>query len=162
MINNFRRRCNPYMMNNNNPSMNYNNKTMQNVVDTGAEPTVWNIEQVTTNNENFRTTIWTGEHLQITVMSIDVGDSIGLEMHEDNDQFIRLEKGVGMVQMGKNQNNLNFQRKVSENDAFVVPAKTWHNLVNIGNEPIKLYSIYAPPHHAKGTVHKTKADALKE
>ena len=92
-------------------------------------------------------------------MSIPVGESIGLEMHSDTDQFLRIEQGTGLVQMGNRKENLNFQRKVYDNYAIVIPAGKWHNLTNIGNIPIKLYSIYAPPNHPKGTVHKTKADA---
>ena len=92
-------------------------------------------------------------------MSIPVGESIGLEIHPDTDQFLRIEQGEGLVQMGKDKNNLSFQRKVFDNFAFIIPAGTWHNLVNIGNVPIKLYSIYAPPKHPRGTVHLTKADA---
>ena len=80
-------------------------------------------------------------------------------MHSDTDQFLRIEQGTGLVQMGNRKENLNFQRKVYDNYAIVIPAGKWHNLTNIGNIPIKLYSIYAPPNHPKGTVHKTKADA---
>lgn len=91
-----------------------------------------------------------------------MGESIGLEIHPDTDQFLRLEQGEVLVQMGKDKNNLSFQKRVSNNFAFVVPAGTWHNLINIGNIPIKLYSIYAPPKHPRGTVHLTKADAEHE
>ena len=118
-----------------------------------------NINEVTKQNKNFRTTLWTGQHLQITLMSINVGESIGLEMHPNLDQFIRIEQGFGLVQMGDNKNNLNFERKVCDDFAIVIPAGKWHNLINIGNLPIKLYSIYAPPQHPKGTIHRTKADA---
>lgn len=97
--------------------------------------------------------------MQITLMSINVGDCIGLEIHPDLDQFIRIEEGVGLVQMGDYKSNLNFQRKVYDNYAFVIPAGKWHNLINIGNVPIKLYSIYAPPQHPQGTIHYTKEDA---
>ena len=130
--------------------------------DYGPEPFVVNIEEITKANNTFRTALWTGEHLQLTLMNIPVGESIGLEIHPDTDQFLRLEQGEGLVQMGKDKNNLTFQRKVSDNFAFVVPAGTWHNLINIGNIPIKLYSIYAPPKHPRGTVHLTKADAEHE
>ena len=122
---------------------------------------LFNIEEVTKSNNTFRTALWTGEHLQVTLMSIPVGESIGLEIHPDTDQFLRLEQGEGLVQMGKDKNNLTFQRRVSDNWAFIVPAGTWHNLINIGNIPIKLYSIYAPPNHPFGTIHKTKADAAE-
>lgn len=127
--------------------------------DYGPELIALNIEELTKQNNNFRTTLWTGEHLQITLMNINVGESIGLEMHSNLDQFIRIEQGIGLVQMGNYKNNLNFQRKVYDNFAFVIPAGKWHNLINIGNVPIKLYSIYAPPQHSKGTIHMTKQDA---
>ena len=130
--------------------------------DYGPEPFVVNIEEITKANNTFRTALWTGEHLQLTLMNIPVGESIGLEIHPDTDQFLRLEQGEGLVQMGKDKNNLSFQKRVSNNFAFVVPAGTWHNLINIGNIPIKLYSIYAPPKHPRGTVHLTKADAEHE
>ena len=130
--------------------------------DYGSEPFVVNIEEITKLNNTFRTALWTGEHLQLTLMSIPVGESIGLEIHPDTDQFLRVEQGEGLVQMGKDKNNLSFQKRVSNNFAFVVPAGTWHNLINIGNIPIKLYSIYAPPKHPRGTVHLTKADAEHE
>ena len=130
--------------------------------DYGPEPFVVNIEEITKANNTFRTALWTGEHLQLTLMNIPVGESIGLEIHPDTDQFLRLEQGEGLVQMGKDKNNLSFQKRVSNNFAFVVPAGTWHNLINIGNIPIKLYSIYAPPKHSRGTVHLTKADAEHE
>lgn len=130
--------------------------------DYGPEPLVVNIEEITKLNNTFRTALWTGEHLQLTLMSIPVGESIGLEIHPDTDQFLRLEQGEGLVQMGRDKNNLTFQRRVSNNWAFIVPAGTWHNLINIGNIPIKLYSIYAPPKHPRGTVHLTKADAEHE
>ena len=130
--------------------------------DYGPEPFVVNIDEITKLNNTFRTALWTGEYLQLTLMSIPVGESIGLEIHPDTDQFLRLEQGEGLVQMGKDKNNLSFQRRVSNNWAFIVPAGTWHNLINIGNIPIKLYSIYAPPKHPRGTVHLTKADAEHE
>lgn len=136
----------------------YNNP----IRDYGAEPFVVNIEEITKGNNTFRTALWTGNHLQLTLMSIPVGESIGLELHPDTDQFLRIEQGDGLMQMGPDKNNLNFQRRVYNNFAIFVPAGTWHNLINIGNVPIKLYSIYAPPHHPKGTVHLTKADAEHE
>lgn len=127
--------------------------------DYGPEPFVVNIEKVTKENTNFRTALWTGTHLQLTLMSIDVGEDIGLEVHPDLDQFIRIEEGQGLVKMGDKKDNLDFQRKVYDDYAFIIPAGKWHNLVNTGNKPIKLYSIYAPPQHPRGTIHETKADA---
>lgn len=130
--------------------------------DYGPNPFVVNIEDITKENDTFRTALWTGNHLQLTLMSIPVGESIGLEIHPDTDQFIRIEQGDGVVQMGTTQNNLNLREEVHEGYAFIVPAGTWHNLTNTGNEPIKLYSIYAPPKHKRGTVHLTKKDAEHE
>lgn len=127
--------------------------------DFGPEPFVVNIEEASKQNDYFRTALWTGRHLQVTLMSINVGEDIGLEIHPDLDQFIRIEEGRGIVKMGDRKDRLSFQRKVRDDFAFVIPAGTWHNLINTGNIPIKLYSIYAPPQHPRGTVHKTKADA---
>ena len=154
--NNYGNYYNPYNY------MNYYNMNPNYIRDYGPEPFVMNINEVTKPNNNFRTALWTGNHLQVTLMSINVGESIGLEMHPDVDQFIRIEQGYGLVQMGNNKNNLNFERKVYDDFAIIIPAGKWHNLTNIGNVPIKLYSIYAPPNHPKGTIHRTKADAEHE
>lgn len=128
--------------------------------DHGGQPFVIDIEDATEANNTFRTAIWTGQHLQVTLMSINVGDDIGLELHPDVDQFLRIEDGEGIVQMGDTRENLNFRRRVSEDDAIMVPAGKWHNITNTGDTPLKLYSIYAPPEHPFGTVHRTKADAM--
>ena len=154
--NNYGNYYNPYNY------MNYYNMNPNYIRDYGPEPFVMNINEVTKQNNNFRTALWTGNHLQVTLMSINVGESIGLEMHPNVDQFIRIEQGYGLVQMGNNKNNLNFERKVYDDFAIIIPAGKWHNLTNIGNVPIKLYSIYAPPNHPKGTIHRTKADAEHE
>lgn len=124
--------------------------------DYGPEPLIVNIDHFTKLNPNYRTALWTGGHLQVTLMSIRVGGDIGLEMHPNLDQFIRIQSGCGLVKMGSCKDSLNIQRKVDGNYAVVIPAGTWHNLINIGNRPLKLYSIYAPPQHPFGTVHETK------
>lgn len=129
--------------------------------DYGPEPFAVNINKAAKENDYFRTALWTGEHLQVTLMSIEVGGDIGLEMHPDVDQFIRIEEGEGLVLMGYCKDELDFQAKVCDDDAFVIPAGTWHNLVNTGDVPIKLYSIYAPPQHPHGTVHRTKKEAME-
>ena len=126
--------------------------------DRGPNPYVTNIREATLCNNTFRTALWTGEYLQLTLMSIDVNDDIGLEMHPDVDQFLRLEQGQGLVKMGTDKNNLSYQKNVSKDYVIFIPAGTWHNLINTGNTPIKLYSIYAPPNHPHGTVHVTKED----
>ena len=128
--------------------------------DYGPEPFVINIDQATKQNNTFRTALWSGSHLQLTLMSINIGEDIGLENHPNLDQFIRIEQGQGLVKMGQSKDNLDFQRRVGDGYAIIIPTGTWHNLINIGNIPLKLYSIYAPPQHPKGTVHMTKADAM--
>ena len=130
-----------------------------NFTDHGRRPYVVDIERATLGNNNFRTTLWTGQYLQLTLMTIPPGGEIGLEIHPDTDQFLRIEQGQGIVQMGRDRRNLNFRQTVFDNFAVFVPAGTWHNITNIGNRPLKLYSIYAPPHHPPGTVHATKAIA---
>lgn len=129
--------------------------------DFGPNPFVINIEKATLLNNNFRTALWTGTHLQLTLMSIKPGEDIGVEMHPNTDQFLRIEQGQGLVMMGNTKENMNFQRRVYNNFAIIVPAGTWHNLINTGRVPLKLYSIYAPPQHPFGTVHVTKQDAEK-
>ncbi|WP_433747361.1 cupin domain-containing protein [Falsibacillus pallidus] len=127
--------------------------------DYGPNPFVVDINAATKQNNTYRTALWTGSHLQVTLMSIDVGGDIGLEIHPDVDQFLRIEQGQGFVQMGKNKNRLDFEANVADDYAIFIPAGTWHNVTNTGPAPLKLYSIYAPPNHPFGTVHVTKADA---
>lgn|SRR5690625_27435 len=128
--------------------------------DYGRQPFVVNIEEAAEQNNTFRTALWTGNHLQVTLMCIQPGGDIGLEIHHEVDQFLRIEEGQGVVQMGESESNLNFQRNVYEDSAIMVPAGTWHNLINTGNNPLNLYTIYAPPEHQFGTVHATKAEAI--
>ena len=127
--------------------------------DHGNEPYVANIEEVTVENDTFRTAIWTGANLQVTVMTIQPGEDIGLEVHEDHDQFLRVEEGTGFVQMGPAEDELTFEETVEDDYAVFVPAGTWHNITNTSDEPLRLYSIYAPGEHPHGTVHETKADS---
>ena len=132
---------------------------MRRFQDNGPCPTVLNIQNATLQNTNFLTALWTGEHLQLTVMCIPVGGDIGLEIHPDTDQFIRIEQGCALVAMGRTRDVSDFAANVRPGCAVFVPAGWWHNLTNIGKIPVKLYSIYAPPHHPRGTVHVTKRDA---
>lgn len=131
---------------------------MIDVIDNGPAPFVDNIEMFTLENENYRTTLWTGSNLQVTLMAIIPGHDIGMEVHMDHDQFLRIEQGQATVHMGPDENNLQTWQ-ANANDAVIVPAGTWHNLVNSGEEMLKIYSIYAPPEHPHGTVHATKEDA---
>lgn len=131
----------------------------ENTKDLGAKPGIINIHQETLQNQNFRTALWTGEYLQLTVMSIPVGGEIGIENHDDLDQFIRIESGCAHVYMGKTKKEMGLVGKVNSDYAIVIPAGTWHNIVNVCPRPLKVYSLYAPPKHPFGTVHQTKQDA---
>jgi mannose-6-phosphate isomerase-like protein (cupin superfamily) len=120
---------------------------------------VGDIEKATIDNETFRTVLWTGDHSQLTVMSIQPGDDIGKEVHPDHDQFLRIEQGSGRVEMGPSENEVELTEDVGADWAIVVPAGVWHNVVNTGDGELKVYSIYSPAEHPPGTVHATKADA---
>lgn len=127
--------------------------------DHGPNPYVLDIEATTVENEAFRDTLWTGQFLQMTVMAIPAGGEIGAEVHEDHDQFLRLEAGRGRIMIGESEDNLDIDQEVEDDLAIFVPAGKWHNFVNEGGETVKLYSIYAAPDHVKGTFHQTKEDA---
>lgn len=131
---------------------------MTNIIDNGPNPFVTNIEEDTLQNSNYRTTLWTGNNLQTTLMSIEVGSDIGLEMHDTHDQFLRVEQGVAKVSIGPNKDNLQTW-EASDGYAIYVPAGSWHNLESVGSEALKLYSIYAPAEHPHGTVHVTREEA---
>lgn len=129
--------------------------------DKGRTPWVVDIEELTEKNDKFRSTEWTGQFLQMTVMSLEPGEDIGLEVHRDVDQFIRIEDGTGQVLMGPEKDDLSEVHDVEDDFAIFIPAGTWHNVINTGDEPFKLYSIYSPPEHPAGTIHKDKAEADK-
>ena len=151
---------NPYSFWGNSPVYNQGfQRPLPQLKDYGPNPFVINIDEATDENNTFRTALWTGTDLQVTLMNIDIGDDIGLEVHETGDQFIRIEEGQGLVKMGDSKDKLDFQKMIYEDYAIMIPAGKWHNIINTGNKPLKLYAIYAPPEHASGTVHQTKADA---
>lgn len=127
--------------------------------DHGKKPYVVDIEELTISNDDFRTAVWTGQFLQMTLMSIEVGSEIGLEVHNDTDQFLRIEQGEAKVMMGPTRDKLDFVEQADDDFAIFVPSGYWHNIINTGDELLKIYSIYAPSHHQAGTVHVTKADA---
>jgi mannose-6-phosphate isomerase-like protein (cupin superfamily) len=126
--------------------------------ETSVRGWVGDIEKETLDNSTFRTVVFTGEHTQLTVMRLAPGEDIGLEVHEDRDQFLRLESGSGRAQMGPSEDELEDQ-DVQADWAVIVPAGLWHNIVNTGDGDLKLYSLYSPPEHPPTTVHETKADA---
>ena len=128
------------------------------IQDIGPQPQSFDLEQATRDNRNYRTVAWSGRYLQVTLMSIPVGSDIGLEAHPETDQFLRLDAGRGRVQMGPAKDRLTFEKEVSDGWCVLVPAGTWHNIVNIGKEPMQVYAIYAPAHHKPGKIHKVAAD----
>jgi mannose-6-phosphate isomerase-like protein (cupin superfamily) len=126
--------------------------------DEGGKPWVVDIEKLTVDNTNFRTAKWTGSNLQMTVMSIPEGKDIGLETHTGNDQFIRVESGSAKVVMGETKDALTYEKSIGDDWAIFIPAGYWHNIINTGNKPLKVYVIYAPAEHEKGTIHKAIED----
>lgn len=117
-------------------------------------PYVNNIEKETLENEFFRKEVFTGEHLQMTVMSLLPGEDIGAEVHNNIDQFLRIEQGTGRAIVGDQEYN------VEDDFAIIIPAGMNHNVINTGEIAMKLYSIYTPAEHPKGTIHKDKAEAM--
>lgn len=116
---------------------------------------VEDIEDLTENNTAFRRVVYTGKHLQLVLMSLRPGEEIGEEVHEDHDQFFRVEKGEGEVWIdGK-------RTRIEDDDAVIVPAGARHNVINTSGEPLKLYTIYGPPDHKDGIVRVTRAEALR-
>lgn len=114
---------------------------------------VANIEDLTNENANFRRVLYSGTKLQLVLMSLEPGTEIGGEIHSDTDQFIRIEGGKGRVVIDGTTH------KVGPGDGFVVPAGTHHNVICTGHQPLKLYTVYGPPHHEDQLVQKTRAQA---
>ena len=117
---------------------------------------VGNIEDATVDNENFRRVLYTGKNLQLVLMTLRPGEEIGEEVHEDRDQFFRVEEGEGTVYIDGAAN------AVKDDFAVIVPAGARHNVVNSGTEPLRLYTLYGPPEHKDKVVHKTKAQAERD
>lgn len=111
------------------------------------------IEQATTGNGDFRRVLYTGHNLQLVVMSINPGEEIGAEVHDDRDQFFRIESGEGVISID------GVDHQVKDDDAVIVPQGARHNVKATGTAPLKLYTIYGPPEHIDGTVHKTCDEA---
>lgn len=115
---------------------------------------VGNIEELTKGNDNFRQVLFTAPHSQLVLMTLKPGEEIGMEVHEENDQFFRFDEGEGKVVIAGEESS------VKDGFAVVVPAGTQHNVINTGTGPLKLYTIYSPAHHPDGTIHKTKEEAM--
>jgi mannose-6-phosphate isomerase-like protein (cupin superfamily) len=111
------------------------------------------IEKLTEENGDFRRVLYTGKEMQLVLMALEPGEEIGSEVHEDRDQFFRVEAGRGEIVIDGNTS------QVQADMAMIVPAGARHNVRNTGSEPLKLYTLYAPPEHREGTVHATKAEA---
>jgi mannose-6-phosphate isomerase-like protein (cupin superfamily) len=120
---------------------------------------VGDIERVTLGNGTFRTVVFTGDHTQLTVMRLAPGEDIGRERHADRDQFIRIEEGQARLELGRSEDRVDEAHDVSDDWAMVIPAGTWHNVINTGTGDLNLYSLYSPPEHPDRTVHRTKAEA---
>lgn len=138
--------------------MSFDNKTL---TDQGKQPYVINTEMAAKLNNDYRRAIWTGKHLQVTLMSINPNDDIGLEVHPDNDQLLFIEQGQAIILMGATKDNLNYRKIVNPQDAIFVPAGFWHNIINNSINSLKIFTVYAPPHHPFQTVHQTKEIAMK-
>ncbi len=123
------------------------------------EPWAKNIEELTKSNETYRTVVWTGKHIQVTVMCIKPGDDVGLEAHPNVDQFLRIESGKAHVTFGPSKDEVTKEYDAEDDWAVIVPAGVWHNLINTGESDLKLYSIYGPPNHPADRVQQTHAEA---
>jgi len=132
-----------------------------NLTDYGPRPLTMDIVKAALNNNNYRTAIWTGKHLQLTLMTIRTGDDIGLESHPDTDQFLFVAEGSATALIGDRKDNLAKYPMFCEHVLFV-PAGAYHNVINTGNRPLRLISVYAPPNHAHGTIHRTKEAAMED
>lgn len=128
----------------------------QNRCGCGGQPTVMDIDRETKENTNFRKEAWTGEHLQVTLMCIPTNCDIGVEIHEDTDQLVCIVQGCATITFGATKCSMCDGQRANGGDACLIPAGTWHNITNSGSIPLKVYSVYAPPHHAAGTVQRTK------
>lgn len=120
---------------------------------------ILNVKKTTCFNDYFRREVWTGEYSQITVMTIPSGGEIGLEIHENLDQILVIEHGIGSVYMGKTKNSVEYKGCANNDCAIIIPAGNYHNVINEQPCPLKLFSVYAPPKHPVGTIHKTKFDS---
>ena len=116
---------------------------------------VQNIESISVKNENFRQVLYTAKNCQLVVMALNPKEEIGMEVHE-LDQFFRVEEGVGEAVLD------GIHKMISAGFAVLVPAGTNHNIINTGTTPMKLYTLYPPPNHRDGVIHKTRAEAEKD
>ena len=114
------------------------------------------IEKLTKENSDFRRVLYTGKYVQLVLMALQPGEEIGEEVHEDGDQFFRVEDGEGVVVIDGTRH------EIEDDDAIVVPAGARHNVINTGDKPLRFYTLYGPPEHRDGVIHKTRADVTDE
>lgn len=126
--------------------------------DKGGKPWAFDIEKATVQNKHYRHAVWTGEYMQMVLMSLDAGDVIELEVHEDHDQFIRVEKGKARIFMGETEDDLAFDKEVSDDWAVMIPAGYWHKIENSGDGELKIYTIYSPAEHPAGIIYESHDD----
>jgi mannose-6-phosphate isomerase-like protein (cupin superfamily) len=120
---------------------------------------VGDIEQATLDNTTFRPVLFTGAHERLTVMRLQPGADIGREVHDDHDQFLRIEEGRARVEFGRGADEVDETHEVDDDWAIIVPAGVWHNVITVGDADVKLCSLYARLEHPPDTVHRTKAEA---
>ncbi|MCQ2385758.1 MAG: cupin domain-containing protein [Clostridia bacterium] len=123
--------------------------------DYGNIPCVLNIDSLALQNQDFLRTLWTGTYLQVTLMNLNPGERIGFEQHKDTDQLIKVVSGTGTVYMGNDPRRLTLRTGVDRRSVILIPAGTYHDVKNNGREPLKLVSVYAPPHHPFGKTQET-------
>lgn len=127
--------------------------------DLGPWPQTVNLNCCARRNENYRTALWTGNNLQVTLMSIPAQGEIGAEIHPGLDQLICIVEGCGLAVMQNPRTSRSCRHQVTAGSAVIVPAGTRHNIINAGSTPLKLYSVYAPPQHPFGTIQRTAEEA---
>ena len=127
--------------------------------DHGPKPHAFDMRKAVLENSSYRRTVWTGHYLQVTLMSIPAGESTGLEVHPKNDQFIRVDGGTARLKMGSRRDALDVEHDVADGWTVIVPANTWHDIVNTGDDVLSLYTIHSPVHHSYGVMHETKDQA---
>lgn len=129
--------------------------------DRGKLPIVENLSAMAIANTNFRTTIWSGVNLQVTLMTIPAGEEMGLETHAGTDQFYQVVQGEATAQVGKMEDSL-ADHILKAGDSILIPASMWHNVINDSDEDVKMFTFYGGIEHKPGTVHETKKDDLKD
>ena len=136
----------------------YESKYGSNIQDRGNDPTVLDFNKTLRDNESYRVALWTGEHLQAVAMTVPAGGEIPAELHEDTDQMLFITEGSGEILMGRNPERLSYREALGPGYAAIVPAGMWHTVRNLGRGPLRLISVYGPPHHPYGTLQRNMSE----